>query len=441
MTPEQTPEVSCDHPEYQYLDLVREIRTSDSLRMDRTGTGTQGVFGRQFHFDLSQGFPLLTTKKVALRLIIEELLWILAGDTNNNTLRAKNVGIWDEWAVVDQVELSATERYALWLQRQGHGEQDPVTVQMPDDASIEQIHAYLDAQQVPRHRSTALDGALGPVYGAQWRRWKDTRIVPVQDVDQWVDRGYVYYSYARFTAPGGVKAVVEKEIDQIAELMEGLRNKPFSRRHVISAWNVADLADEGMSPQANARAGKMALSPCHCLFQFNVQYRSLEEVLRELTPEQHQRLVEFHYTLRTESDISGPEGLKTPKQQIAWRDATFAFLEKQGIKTKRLNCLLYQRSADIALGVPFNIASYALLTMMVAQCAGMVPGVFTHTFGDAHIYTNHFDGMDEQLQRKPLPLAQMWINPEVKDIFSFKLEDFRLEGYQSHGKISFDVST
>lgn len=441
MTPEQTPETPRNHPEYQYLDLASEIRTSDSLRMDRTGTGTQGVFGRQFHFDLSQGFPLLTTKKVALRLIIEELLWILAGDTNNNTLREKNVGIWNEWAVEDKTPLTLTERFQLFLQRDGQQAFDEAQLATALESSDEDRHALLDRKDIPRYVVGPLDGALGPVYGAQWRRWKDTRVVPVQDADQWVERGYVYYSYTKFTAPDGVKVVVEKEIDQIAELMEGLRTKPFSRRHVISAWNVADLADEGMTPQANARAGKMALSPCHCLFQFNVQYRSLEEVLRELTPEQHQRLVDFHYTLRAESGIGGPEGLKTPKQQIAWRDATFLFLEKQGIKTKRLNCLLYQRSADIALGVPFNIASYALLTMMVAQCAGMVSGVFIHTFGDAHIYTNHFEGMDEQIQRTPLPLPRMWINPEVKDIFAFKLEDFRLEDYQSHGKISFDVST
>lgn len=250
----------------QYLDLLRYIRENGVQKGDRTGTGTQSVFGYQMRFDLSEGFPLLTTKKVHLRSIIHELLWFISGDTNIKYLHDNKVSIWDEWA---------------------------------DE-----------------------NGDLGPVYGHQWRSWP--------------------------TPDGG-------HIDQLANLMEQLKKNPDSRRHIISAWNVAEV-------------DKMALPPCHSLFQFYVA-----------------------------------DG--------------------------RLSCQLYQRSADVFLGVPFNIASYALLTMMIAQCCGYVPGDFVHTFGDVHIYSNHQEQVSLQLSREPRPLPTMKINPDVKDIFSFKYEDFTLEGY------------
>ena len=250
----------------QYLDLLRYIRENGVQKGDRTGTGTQSVFGYQMRFDLGEGFPLLTTKKVHLRSIIHELLWFISGDTNIKYLHDNKVSIWDEWA---------------------------------DE-----------------------NGDLGPVYGHQWRSWP--------------------------TPDGG-------HIDQLANLMEQLKNNPDSRRHIISAWNVAEV-------------DKMALPPCHSLFQFYVA-----------------------------------DG--------------------------RLSCQLYQRSADVFLGVPFNIASYALLTMMIAQCCGYVPGEFVHTFGDVHIYSNHQEQVALQLSREPRQLPTMKLNPEVKDIFSFKYEDFTLEGY------------
>ena len=250
----------------QYLDLLRYIRANGSLKGDRTGVGTQSVFGYQMRFNLEDGFPLLTTKKVHLRSIIHELLWFLAGDTNIKYLHDNKVSIWDEWA---------------------------------DE-----------------------NGDLGPVYGHQWRSWP--------------------------TPDGG-------HIDQLRNVEESLKTNPDSRRHIISAWNVAEV-------------DRMALPPCHTLFQFYVA-----------------------------------DG--------------------------RLSCQLYQRSADTFLGVPFNIASYALLTMMMAQVCGYRPGDFVHTFGDVHIYRNHFDQVAEQLSRTPRPLPTMRINPDVKDIFSFKYEDFTLEGY------------
>jgi thymidylate synthase len=261
----------------QYLDLLSHVLEHGADRGDRTGTGTRSIFGHQMRFDLDDGFPVLTTKKLHLKSIIHELLWFLAGDTNIAYLKKNGVSIWDEWA---------------------------------------------DAE-----------GNLGPIYGYQWRSWP---------------------------APDG------RHIDQIANLLRDLRTNPHSRRLVVSAWNPA-LIEE------------MALPPCHCLFQFYVA-------------------------------------------------------------NGRLSCQLYQRSGDIFIGVPFNIASYALLTMMVAQVVGLKPGEFIHTLGDAHLYANHFDQAREQLKRTPKPLPKMWINPEVRDLFAFRYEDFRLEGYVADPNIKAEVA-
>ncbi|UHS56988.1 thymidylate synthase [Agrobacterium vaccinii] len=261
----------------QYLDLLAHVMNTGSDRGDRTGTGTRSVFGYQMRFDLSEGFPVLTTKKLHLRSIIHELLWFLKGETNIAYLKENGVSIWDEWA---------------------------------DE-----------------------NGNLGPVYGAQWRSWP---------------------------APDG------RHIDQIALLIESLKTNPNSRRHIVSAWNPA-LVDD------------MALPPCHCLFQFYVS-----------------------------------DG--------------------------KLSCQLYQRSADIFLGVPFNIASYALLTLMVAQVTGLKPGDFVHTLGDAHIYSNHFDQAELQMQRTPKALPTMRLNPDVKSLFDFKFEDFTLENYEADASIKAPIA-
>jgi thymidylate synthase len=250
----------------QYLDLLRDIMENGTDKSDRTGTGTRSLFGRQLRFDLGEGFPLLTTKKLHLKSIVHELLWFLSGDTNIGYLAQHGVRIWNEWA---------------------------------DEA-----------------------GNLGPVYGKQWRSWS---------------------------------AADGRTIDQIAEAVRALKESPDSRRIIVSAWNVGDLGD-------------MALAPCHCLFQFYVA-------------------------------------------------------------NGRLSCQLYQRSADVFLGVPFNIASYALLTMMMAQVCGLGLGDFVHTFGDVHLYSNHFAQAATQLARPPRPLPAMHLNAEVRDIFDFQFEDFSLEGY------------
>ncbi|MFC1749140.1 thymidylate synthase [Pseudomonadota bacterium] len=274
----------------QYLDLVRHVYEKGTRKEDRTGTGTVSVFGYQMRFDLSKGFPLVTTKKCHLRSIIHELLWFLKGDTNTQYLTDNGVKIWDEWA---------TE-----------------------------------------------SGDLGPVYGYQWRSW---------------------------ATPDG------RTIDQISELINQIKSKPDSRRLIVSAWNPADLPDESIGPQANVKEGRMALAPCHAFFQFYVS-----------------------------------DG--------------------------KLSCQLYQRSADIFLGVPFNIASYALLTMMIAQVCELELGDFVHTFGDAHLYLNHLEQTDTLLSREPLPLPQMKINPNVNNIFDFTFDDFELVGYESHPHIKAPIS-
>ena len=261
----------------QYLDLMRLVRDQGIRKEDRTGTGTLSIFGHQMRFDLEQGFPLVTTKKLHLRSIIHELLWFLRGDTNIAYLHRHGVTIWDEWA---------------------------------DE-----------------------NGDLGPVYGHQWRSWP--------------------------TPDGG-------HIDQIGQLLEQIRGNPDSRRLLVTAWNPAEVE-------------RMALPPCHCLFQFYVA-----------------------------------DG--------------------------RLSCQLYQRSADIFLGVPFNIASYALLTLMIAQVTGLRPGEFIHTLGDAHLYSNHLQQVEEQLSRTPYPLPHMRLDPAVRDLFAFRFEDFELQDYRCHPHIKAPVA-
>lgn len=273
-----------------YLQLLQDILDKGSRKEDRTGTGTISLFGYQMRFDLAEGFPCVTTKKLHLRSIIHELLWFLKGDTNTAYLKENGVSIWDEWA---------------------------------DE-----------------------NGNLGPVYGAQWRDW---------------------------IAPDG------RHIDQMSLLLDDLRNRPDSRRHIVSAWNPAVLPDETRSPQDNARAGLQALPPCHMMFQFHVT-------------------------------------------------------------NGKLSCQMYQRSADVFLGVPFNIASYSLLTMMLAQALDLEPGDFIISLGDAHIYLNHLEQVNTQLSRDTFPLPVMSINPDRKDLFGFVYDDFDLQGYQCHPGIRAPIS-
>ncbi|WP_412537156.1 thymidylate synthase [Marinobacter sp. MIT932201] len=275
-----------------YLDLMQDVVDNGFDKGDRTGVGTRSVFGRQIRFNLQEGFPLVTTKKVHLRSIIYELLWFLRGSTDNTWLRERKVSIWNEWALEN--------------------------------------------------------GDLGPIYGKQWRSWQ---------------------------CPNG------EVVDQIREVIEQIRTKPNSRRLIVSAWNPAELPDESIGPQDNVREGRMALAPCHCLFQFYVA-----------------------------------EG--------------------------RLSCQLYQRSADLFLGVPFNIASYALLTHMIAQQCDLEVGEFVHTFGDCHLYQNHLtdDIVFEQLKREPRALPTLVIKRKPESIFEYELEDFEFEGYDPHPGIKAPIA-
>ena len=271
----------------QYHELIKHVLENGTVKKDRTGTGTKSVFGYQMRFDLSEGFPMVTTKKLHLKSIVYELLWFLKGDTNIKYLQENGVRIWNEWA---------------------------------DE-----------------------NGDLGPVYGYQWRNWNGD------------------------------------EIDQISEIIETLKNNPDSRRMLVSAWNPSVLPDTGKSFSDNVANGKAALPPCHAFFQFYVA-----------------------------------DG--------------------------KLSCQLYQRSADIFLGVPFNIASYALFTMMMAQACGLEAGDFVHTFGDAHIYSNHQEQIELQLSREPKPLPNMILNPDIKNIFDFTFDDFTLVDYEHHPHIKGTVA-
>ena len=271
----------------QYFNLINKILNEGTIKGDRTGTGTKSIFGHQMHFDLSDGFPLVTTKKIHFKSVIYELLWFLKGDTNINYLNENGVRIWNEWA--------------------------------------------------------NKKGDLGPIYGSQWRNWNN------------------------------------EGIDQIKELISTLKKNKNSRRMLISAWNPSVLPDDELSFSENVKKNKAALPPCHAFFQFYVS-------------------------------------------------------------EEKLSCQLYQRSADVFLGVPFNIACYSLLTLMVAQVCGFKAGKFIHTFGDAHIYTNHIDQIKEQLKRDFKPLPKIILNPKIKDIFNFKYEDFELVGYDPHPLIKGKVS-
>jgi thymidylate synthase len=321
-----------------YLQLLQHILDNGVEKTDRTGTGTISTFGYQMRFDLSGGFPLVTTKKLHLKSIIHELLWFLKGDTNVKYLNDNGVKIWDEWA----------------------------------DAN----------------------GDLGPVYGEQWRSWKG-------------------YEQGHSEALNGYDNIpVEPAIDQITNIVNRLKTNPDCRRLIVSAWNVTEIPN-------------MALAPCHCLFQFNTRPMIADQRI-ELCTKEHESSWLFD-----EAVMSAPG---------KGRDEIHAELDRLGIPKYFLDCQLYQRSADVFLGVPFNIASYALLTMMMAQVSNMVPGDFVHTFGDVHIYKNHIDQVKEQLSRKPFFQPKMIINPDVKDIFSFRYEDFSLVGYEHHPSIKAPVA-
>lgn len=383
-----------------YLDLLRHVRQHGIAKDDRTGTGTLSVFGWQMRFDLSEGFPLVTTKKLHLRSIIHELIWFLKGDTNIGYLKDNGVNIWDEWAIKEDetVEKSLTnyDRVVLRAEKLGITVTESKERAERDDYIVRRMgltpsshgggepnggEKILDDEGIPRTRQVIVrpKGDLGPVYGKQWRSWVGAN---------------------------------GKTFDQIAWVIEELKRNPDSRRLVVSAWNVADL-------------DKMALHPCHCLFQFYTTPMDRGERLRMFWQDER-----FEQQRRFAGD---PE-------EYSWDDIEDYVLDEAGIPTRKLSCQLYQRSGDIFLGVPFNIASYALLTHMVAQVVNMGVGEYIHTLGDAHIYSNHLEQADLQLTRSPRDLPTLCLNPEIQNIFDFKFEDVTIEGYDPHPAIKAPVA-
>lgn len=373
----------------QYLELGKKILNEGNWRGDRTGTGTIGLFGAQLVFDLAEGFPLPTTRRIAFKPMIAELLWFLEGSTNNKRLNELGAKIWDPWAlktpVIKDVPYELHERCSLYAREKGVSVEEArkalnvLTMQGGLELALKEVEKYNIPETYPK--IVIPEGDLGPIYGKQWRNF------------------------------GGV--------DQITELIQNLKTRPYSRRHVITAWNPAELPDESISIQDNVRQGKMALAPCHCLFQFYVSDMDL-----------HER--------------GAIAGINTTAFIGHEYNATGVALQRkmdnEGIPKHKLSCQLYQRSADFPLGSAFNIPSYSLLLMMIAQCVDMVPGTFTYTLGDVHVYANQVELFKEQVERDPLPLCQMKINPTKKDIFSFTMEDFEIVNYQHHSPIAYPVS-
>ncbi|MBP7966687.1 thymidylate synthase [Candidatus Woesebacteria bacterium] len=328
----------------EFNNLAKRILAYGEERIDRTGTGTISCFGEKMSFNLLLGLPVVTGKKISWKLPIKELLWMLSGSSSNTDLNNKGVTIWDEWAV---------------------------------------------------------DGNLGPVYGSQWRNW------PVTDYEYHEDdiimAGREMQLYGSTNALDGYSG----HIDQITLLLDGLQNRPFSRRHIITAWNWAFIPQEDMTPQENVLAGNMCLPPCHIMAQWYVSKATYDDKINYASYQKYLGVVDF--------DIdSAPE--------------------------YKLSCQMYQRSMDVCLGAPFNMIGYSVLTMMLAKQCGFMPGMYHHVIGDAHVYLNHVDNLKIQLSREPFSSPFLRINDNVKSIFDYKIEDFDLIGYKHHAPLSYSVA-
>jgi thymidylate synthase len=337
--------------EQTYLNLMHNVHTNGQIKTDRTGTGTRSDFGKMMRFNLQDGIPMLTTKKIHLKSIIHEIIWFLAGSTNIQYLKDNGVTIWDEWA---------------------------------DE-----------------------NGELGPVYGKQWRRWEDTKVVPVNrmdEIDELVAQGYTQLGHITkldFT----LCSVLQKEYDQITDAMNAIKNNPDSRRIIVNAWNVGDVPG-------------MKLPPCHAMYQFYVSDMTSQE--------------RANYAIR--------KGVEISQDMVSHYASVDEYLDHVHIPRKKLSCMLYQRSADIFLGVPFNIVSYSMLVHMFAQQADMAVGDFIWVGGDCHIYSNHTEQVDLQLSRDARAMPQLVLKRKPKSIFDYKFEDFEITGYDPHPTIKAPVA-
>lgn len=360
-----------------YTDIIAKILTNGVVKEDRTGTGTVSYFGIQQRFNLQEGFPLLSLKETKLKPIVAELLWFIEGSTNNNRLKEMGAGIWNQWA--------------------------------------------------------SADGDLGPIYGAQWNNWQTPALVDERPL------------WKRLMSAFKGEATPPISINQLQYVIDLLRTNPKSRRMLVTGWNPGALPVEGLSHAANVACGRQVLPPCHTIFQFEAAPLRWEDRLRYLI--EHKRIVlDFDAAVNAMNVALKNETEETvDAARHVWLDYFFGANEERGwdeLKQYkyRLSCQLYTRSQDVLIGTPFNIASYSLLTMMVAQCVGMLPGDFIWSAGDAHIYLNHLEAAQELLNRTPYVLPTLRLNPEVTDLWKFKADDIELVNYVSHPAIKLSVA-
>lgn len=423
----------------EYLDLITKITTEGKYKEDRTGTGTYSIFGAQMRFNLSEGFPLLTTKHTHIKPIIHELLWFLKGETNIRYLKENGVNIWDQWVLdgteeyrpmtEDEVKAAIVKAYEKINKEAKYRysfinlpEDDPVfnsVMKTESDLTVIIEHKgiqglnelYSDLHQ-NKEPKVLIAGELGPVYGSQWRSWPKVEFTETELSK--ASGGVQGGSDVKFTA-----------IDQITNVVEMIKKNPDSRRLIVSAWNPAEVDN-------------MALPPCHTLFQFYSTPLWKHEIVKELN--KRNLTAKFIEDITHDNDPDSYSDWLSGKENQGVTDWVTKYLEHFNVPSRKLSCQLYQRSADTFIGLPYNIASYSILTMMIAQVTNHAPGDFVWTGGDCHLYANHTEQTKLMLSRESYPLPTMTLNPEVKDIFDFKYEDFTLTNYKSNPHIPAPVA-